>query len=202
MPPSPTIWDQAIVKLYDPVNQHTHKFYCEGNHNSNDQGVNCSRHQLYQKALPFLKHKRNAIDVGCRWGEFTRYFTWTFNHVYCFDKFYKEFAMNISIEKKSVTHYSFYIDTLNKIDNFEYKDIDLIKVDTEPTDEFVLRGAENTIMKYRPVILIEDILYNNGTTNHNALRYLESINYEIGYELIETSKVKKYRNYVMVSKQQ
>ena len=57
-------------------------------------------------------------------------------------------------------------------------------------------------MKYRPVILIEDILYHDGTTNHNALRYLESINYEIGYELIETSKVKKYRNYVMVSKQQ
>ena len=110
--------------------------------------------------------------------------------------------MNISIEKKLTTHYSFYIDTHNKIDNFEYTDIDLIKVDTEPTDEFVLRGAENTIMKYRPVILIEDILYHDGTTNHNALRYLESINYEIGYELIETSKVKKYRNYVMVSKQQ
>jgi hypothetical protein len=36
-------------------------------------------------SLPFITEKRNAIDVGCRDGEYTRYLHKDFNHVFCFD---------------------------------------------------------------------------------------------------------------------
>ena len=40
---------------------------------------------LYNKAKPFLKSKDIAIDIGCRFGEFTSACMQDFNEVYCFD---------------------------------------------------------------------------------------------------------------------
>ena len=59
---------------------------------------------LYNKAIESISSNINAVDVGSRDGEFSRYLTWTFDHVYCFD--YREssfFARNVDVQK--VTHY-------------------------------------------------------------------------------------------------
>lgn len=41
------------------------------------------------------------------------------------------------------------------VDSFEFTDVDLIKIDVEGMEAKVLRGAEETILKYRPVIIVE-----------------------------------------------
>ncbi len=41
------------------------------------------------------------------------------------------------------------------IDSFGYKEVDLIALDTEQYEANILRGAEKTIDKFRPVIIIE-----------------------------------------------
>jgi len=42
------------------------------------------------------------------------------------------------------------------IDSFNFQDIDFIKMDCEGYEPYILRGAENTIKKFKPVILMED----------------------------------------------
>lgn len=60
---------------------------------------------LYKKAMDSISSKINAVDVGCRDGEFSRYLTWTFDHVYCFDyRISPMFARNVDVQK--TTHYN------------------------------------------------------------------------------------------------
>jgi FkbM family methyltransferase len=42
------------------------------------------------------------------------------------------------------------------IDSFNFTDVGLIKLDCEGYEPYILRGAEQTIKKYRPVILMEE----------------------------------------------
>ncbi len=44
---------------------------------------------------------------------------------------------------------------IRRIDDFEYKHVDFIKIDTEGYETMVLRGGEETINRDRPVIVIE-----------------------------------------------
>jgi FkbM family methyltransferase len=41
------------------------------------------------------------------------------------------------------------------IDSFNFEDVDLIKIDVEGTELFVLKGAIDTIKKYQPVVQVE-----------------------------------------------
>ncbi len=67
---------------------------------------------------------------------------------------------------------------MDKLDNIPIKEnrVDLIKIDVEGHEPFVLRGAIETIKKYRPVIFIElksaegdKILRNLGYTMEEQL---------------------------------
>ncbi len=42
------------------------------------------------------------------------------------------------------------------IDSFNFTDVGLIKLDCEGYEPYILRGAEQTIKKYRPVVLMEE----------------------------------------------
>lgn len=44
---------------------------------------------------------------------------------------------------------------MKTLDSFNFQDVDIIKVDTEGTEYWVLQGAKETIEKYQPVIQIE-----------------------------------------------
>lgn len=133
------------------------------------------------KSLPFIKQKRNAVDIGCRDGEYTRYLSNTFEHTYCFDdrvrKYFSyncdqtkvtHFACLVGNEKKSPRYRDFdnhlkeKVGKFYKLDDFKLKDVDYIKIDTDGYEMPVILGAMKTIKKYNPIIILE-VFYEKDT---------------------------------------
>lgn len=223
-----TLWSGKDGRKYNPKYKHTDVFYSDVKMNKKiqliDHGPENVYRLLYTKALEYVDTKINAVDVGCRDGEFSRYLTWTFDHVYCFD--YRKrinFAMNLDVSCNKITHYTcalgdsikfeyasgrgnFRSTTVdarwqNKekrkifpLDHFDFTDVNLIKVDVDGMDGEVIKGATETIKKYKPVIIIEE-LTENGVPNHNGLNLLRKLGYKEAY-VHKSSGI--HRDYVMV----
>jgi FkbM family methyltransferase len=137
--------------------------------------------QTWTASLPFITRKRNAVDIGCRDGEYTRYLHKDFNHVYCFDyRRRKLFHKNVDLKK--ITHFKCALGDKNKVikvsgagsidsgkipkdkwydeeiftlDQFNLTDIDYIKIDVDGYEQNVLKGAINTIKRNLPLLIIE-----------------------------------------------
>jgi len=77
---------------------------------------------------------------------------------------------------ESNVRYNTYKDTVkvktDTIDNIISEKVDFIKVDVEGFEYNVLKGAKNTISKYKPDIFLE---YNN---NNKIVEYLKSLGYD------------------------
>lgn len=223
-----TMWRGKDTCQFNPEHQHTDIFYTDVKMCQDiqivDHGSKNAHRVLYEKALDYLGDTINAVDVGCRDGEFTRYLSWSFDHVYAFD--YRRriyFAMNINISENKVTHYTcalgHKIQTENAsgrgnfrstkvdprwknkqqriytLDYFTFKDINLIKIDVDGMDGEVIRGAMDTIKRCKPVIIIEEIKSADGTPNHDGVLQLE----KLGYKKVFSLKSNKIHNdYVMV----
>ncbi len=72
------------------------------------------------------------------------------------------------------------------LDSFGFEDVDLVKVDCEGYEEFVLRGAEETLRKWKPVICVEqkrDMARKFNLEPRGALVYLSSL--KLGYETVQ-----------------
>lgn len=135
----------------------------------------CKRTYLLSK--PFIRHFRNAVDVGCCVGEFSRYLQLDFEHVYAFDpRLWPNFRFNVDLGK--VTHFRCALgESVGKIemfggghnpkegvsskkaqvfmlDMFELQDVDYIKIDVEGFEKKVLLGAARTIERDNPLIVI------------------------------------------------
>lgn len=134
----------------------------------------------FNTSEPFIKKFRNAIDIGCRDGEYTRYLMQKFEHTYCFDpRIMQRFADNVDLTK--ITHYAcalgdanteivmsggqhkisplnwrnIYKTKLFKLDDFQITKVDYIKIDVEGYEHKVLVGAEQTILRDQPLIVLE-----------------------------------------------
>ncbi len=71
------------------------------------------------------------------------------------------------------------------LDSFQIANVDLIKVDCEGYEEFVLRGAEETIKRWKPVICVEqkrDMARKFDLKPLGALTYLYSLG--LGYTTV------------------
>jgi FkbM family methyltransferase len=159
----------------------------------------CKRTYLLSK--PFIRNFRNAVDVGCRIGEFTRYLHLDFEHVYAFDpRASSKFRFNVDLRR--VTHFKCALgDEAGEIemfggghsphghvpastvemltlDMFDLSNVDYIKVDVEGFEKKVLLGAARTIERDSPLIVIEqnDVVL-DGDYQYSAKRYLENIGY-------------------------
>ena len=66
------------------------------------------------------------------------------------------------------------------LDYFKLTNVSLIKIDTDGMDEEVIKGAMNTIKKYKPVIIVELLIVDNKH-NHSGVRLLQ----EIGYKVVD-----------------
>ena len=155
----------------------------------------------YLMAKPFIKSFRNAIDVGCRDGDFSRPMLNDFEKIYAFDyrdrlnfssqklKYYKcALGDNNSRVRASggvITNLrNSKINFVNQktLDSFNFKDIDFIKIDVEGHELKVLEGAKLLIAQYSPVFVIEEngsqVQWGKGKEN-DAIDYLLSLNYKI-----------------------
>jgi len=133
--------------------------------------------QTWEKSIPFIYSFRNAVDIGCRDGEYTRHLQNVFNHVFCFDP-RKRPLFSGNVIKEKVTHFTCALgNTKNKyprvgnnamkekyipdphslptLDSFDFKNIDYIKIDTDGYEYDIIQGGLNTIQKYRPLIVCE-----------------------------------------------
>lgn len=226
-----TIWQDKWIGLYNPEHEHTNIFYASVKGIKGEQVVDHGPKNihriLYEESLRYITKKINAVDVGCRDGEFTRYLQWSFNHVYCFDyRARKQFPMNIDLTKNKVSHYTYALgDSITReyasgrgnfrsrtvdprwpkkktkiytLDYFNLVDINLIKIDVDGMDEEVIKGAVNTIEKYKPIIIIEELESDNGTPNHNGVELIKTFGYKVAY--LHKSPGLIHKDYIMVPK--
>jgi len=71
---------------------------------------------------------------------------------------------------------------MKTIDSFGFTDVDLIKVDAEGYEEFILLGAAVTIATNKPVIIVEqkrDMATKFGLKPMGAVKYLISMGYKV-----------------------
>jgi len=82
------------------------------------------------------------------------------------------------------------------LDYFELKDINLIKIDVDGMDKEVVEGAVETIKKCKPVIIIEEVIMDDGIINHTGVEFIKSLGYKT-IHIRESSSI--HKDYILIS---
>lgn len=77
--------------------------------------------------------------------------------------------------------------SMRTLDSFEFEDVDFCKCDCEGYEEFIFRGAEETIRRCRPVVIVEqkrDMSATRfGLAPLSAVKFLSSLGYKVVAEI-------------------
>lgn len=155
----------------------------------------------YLKSLSYVKTFNNAVDIGCRDGEYSRYLQDKFSHIFAFDARKRRF-FPYNVDMKKVTHFTcglgdvretidMFGGTHNRtngkhhkvecypLDAFGITDVSYIKIDVEGFEKKVLMGAEQTILREKPLIVIEqnDVMLEGEADHFSAKKWLEARGY-------------------------
>ena len=152
-------------------------------------------------AIPYVKNFRTYIDIGAHDGDTCIDFVDKFKRVYAFEpnpesilkipdtikKF--PFALGNKREERVLTipdngdkygsivrhvsGFKQYSVSVRTLDGFEFKEVDLIKINVEGMELEVLEGSTHTLMNWRPVVLFE----NNDSDK--LVDFFKEINYNI-----------------------
>jgi FkbM family methyltransferase len=166
----------------------------------------------YTRCVPYLKQTRTALDLGCRDGEFASRMK-DFNSVHSFDfrNRSKTYYLRCPNKNKFVFHHTAIGDTngyvwntsdskvgrikdrgevkipVTTVDSYNFNDVDFMKIDVEGYETKCVQGAEHTIKKYFPVIIIEQ---NKG--DFSASELLKSWGYIIKDTITVRNKIHDY----------
>jgi hypothetical protein len=96
--------------------------------------------------------------------------------------------MDIDLKNTGMTHVSNQLDEKNKvelkkIDDYEFTDVDFIKIDVEGYKNQVVLGAKNTLIKKKPIIIIEQKGHSEYF-NEKLFQAIETLN-SYGAKVIE-----------------
>jgi FkbM family methyltransferase len=75
---------------------------------------------------------------------------------------------------------------MRTLDSFDLEDVDLVKIDCEGYELFVLQGAEATLAKYKPVVIVEQKpghAQKYGLGERDALPFLKALGYRVEREM-------------------
>lgn len=76
---------------------------------------------------------------------------------------------------------------MRRLDEFAFRDVDFIKLDCEGYEAQALKGCEDTITRWRPVICVEQkphkLAANYGIKGAPAVEYLKGLGYELLLEI-------------------
>lgn len=166
---------------------------------------NCFDHQkhMYYEAIKHCTQFRNAVDVGAHIGLFSSKMVNDFNHVYSFEPMFHDClrenvtADNITIHELGLSNrkisYKFKVKeshtgmskidpngehriNCDMLDSYNLKDVDLIKIDTEHHEKYVLQGATKFFENNSPVIIIE---INDTFVRKEIFDQLSKYNYSV-----------------------
>lgn len=174
----------------------------------------------FEKCKPYLTGYNIALDVGARGGEFAYYLN-SFKTVHCFEfrgiakPIRKRFRKRCPDERKykfhtiGISDHNGHEYTTNlrvgrikgrgdlkvevkTIDSLGYTDVNFIKIDVEGHEYKCVVGAEQTIRKYNPVIIIEQ--------NRNDFTASDLLT-QWGYVVRDVFHIEnKIHDYIMVKK--
>lgn len=162
-----------------------------------------------------MQHRRTFIDVGAHIGMWSFNFSHWFKAVEAFEPVAEHrdcWQANMQTRQDEVTLHpyalgergamvSIHTDAsstgdsrisgagkieMKTLDSFAFADVDLIKIDCEGYEEFVLRGAETTLKEWKPAIVVEqkrDMALRFNLKPLGAVIYLKSLGYETVNEI-------------------
>lgn len=160
------------------------------------------RHKL-MTAMNYVDERNFAIDVGGHCGLWAMQLSKLFSrvvafeplpqHIECFKKNAPEVELhNNVLGDRNATCNIHVVETLSgqsyvdrdgdfvmmKLDDFDFENVDFLKVDTEGFEYFVLKGAEKTLVRSKPAIIVEQKpghAEKYGIKDCYAVQYLEHL---------------------------
>ena len=176
-------------------------------------GVNYQANKL-RAALPYVKHARTAIDIGAHCGLWTNQLGNYFDRVECFEPVPRHIecwkrnivkqtcrlhevalgakdgqcGMEVISGLSGRSHVNGGGDiAMKRLDDYAFEDVDFIKVDVEGYEYFVLKGAEETLLRCRPVMVVEQKPKHGGKyglSDTEAVDYLKSLGAVVREEIV------------------
>ena len=164
----------------------------------------------FAEIIPYLSNRRVAIDIGARFGCYTRAVQVSgFQHIHAFEmdsNFITSFAKNIVLSNVSFYNFPVYSHETNMtvhgkfilnpisgettayaIDQFMFEDVDFIRIDCDGPDRLVLQGCLETIKRCKPVIHIEggNLQIQRDNYVNKPLDIFQSVlDLNIGYDVV------------------
>ena len=168
----------------------------------------------FSEVMKYVKNDRVAVDVGAHCGLWTCQLSKFFQKVECFEPLPRHiecwnknvgWRSNCSLHQVALgsqtgecgisvvdglsgrSHVSEGTDMkMLCLDDFNFKNVDLIKIDVEGYEYFVIKGGEKTILESKPAMIVEQkkgFGGRYGVSDKSAVDHLESLGAVVRKEL-------------------
>jgi FkbM family methyltransferase len=167
----------------------------------------CYQGHKYRGAIQHCKERRVAIDVGAHVGLWSFMMAHDFKDVICFEPMPKHIDCwrenmkgidNVTLieralgEQEAAVGLTNYTENssgntrvsgdgnipMQRLDYYELQNVDFLKIDCEGYELFVLKGAEETLKRCKPVVIVEQkgtMSLEYGLPRLAAVEYLKSL---------------------------